>query len=254
MKFRMGPKGVYLITRGKSIQSVLRHSGSLSSDEMVYMVLEHLNNMTKKDVAKFRDDKSGRSHVPSIDIPEDERIVGPNHRIFQDHLANTNAVVVMADKFNELFSETLSQQPRGKWQTIRVFQFLEHDMARCAIISLFGSQILEQQPELIDAMWKFDSYVYPIILGVPRFLYSKAYAARDAFHEIAEKHLNSAWSTFNWTSPDANADWEPTFGTRFVRTYAKFLRDKGFSMRSRRGTFAVTLWASVSCSLIHRMV
>lgn len=245
VKFRMGPKGVYLITGTKNIQSVLRNSGSLSSNEMFYMALQQLDGVTKEDIAKFKNDKSGRSHVPSNNVPDEDRIWAPNHRIFLDNLANTNAVGVMTNKFCELFSETLSQRPAGQWQTARVFQFLEQEMARCAIISLTGSYILKENPDLIDVMWKFDSNLYPLVFGVPRFLYSKPYAARDAFHEMGEKFLKAAWQKFDWTSRDATADWEPTFGTRFSRTHSKFLKDKGFAMRSRSGMFLGSMWAYV---------
>jgi hypothetical protein len=243
VKFKMGPKGVYLITGSRNVQSVLRNSGNLSSNELFYMALTQLDGVTKEDVAKFKNDKSGRSHVPSVNMPEEERIWAPNHRIFLDNLANTNAVGVMTNKFNELFSEALSQRPKGKWHTIRLFQFLEQEMARCAITSLSGSEILQQNPDLVDAMWRFDSNLYPLVFGVPRFLYSKPYDARDTFHEIGERFLKAAWEKFDWSSRDATADWEPIFGTRFSRTHSKFLRDKGFSMRSQRGMFLGSMWA-----------
>jgi len=118
-------------------------------------------------------------------------------------------------------------------------------MARCAITSFYGSYILEQFPDLIDAMWKFDSNISALVFGVPRFLYSKPYAARDGFHEIGEKFLNTAWSKFDWNSRDMNADWEPIFGTRFSRMHSKFFKDKGFSMRSRSGLFLGSMWAYI---------
>ena len=209
------------------------------------MALQQLSGTTKEDVAKFKNDKSGTSRVPTINMPEAERIWAPFHRIFVDNMVNSKAVEVMTSKFIELFSETLSQQLRGKWQTIRVYQFLEQQMARCAIVSFYGSYILEQSPDLIDAMWKFDSHIYALLFGVPHFLYSKPYAARDGFHKIGEKFLNAAWSKFDWNSGDMNADWEPIFGTTFSRRHSKFFKDKGFSMQSRSGLFLGSMWAYI---------
>jgi hypothetical protein len=245
VKFRIGQKGVYLITRGKNVQYALRNSGSLSSNELIYMALQQLSGTTQEDVAKFKNDKSGTSHVPSINMPEEERMWAPFHRIFMDNISNSKAVGVMTAKFCEFFSEALSQQLQGKWQTIRVYQFLEQQMARCAITSFYGSYILEQFPDLIDAMWKFDSNISALVFGVPRFLYSKPYAARDGFHEIGDKFLNAAWSKFDWNSRDMNADWEPIFGTRFSRMHSKFFKDKEFSMRSRSGLFLGSMWAYI---------
>jgi hypothetical protein len=209
------------------------------------MALQQLDGVTKEDIAKFKNDTSGRSHVASTNIPEEKRVWAPNHRIFLDNLANPNAVSVMSEKFCEMFSETLSKRPTGEWQSLRLFQFLEQEMARCAITSMSGEYILEQNPNLIDAMWEFDSNLYPLVFGVPRLLYSTPYNARDAFHEMGKKFLKAAWKRFDWNSSDAAADWEPTFGTRLSRTHSKFLKDKGFAMRSQSGMFLGSMWAYV---------
>lgn len=245
VKFWLGPVGVYVITGAKNVQYVLRSSGSLSSKKLITMAFRQIAAFSKEDLAKFERDKSGMSHVPSIEIPEEERVWAPFHRIFMDHMTNTKAVGVMAAKFCELFSETLSRQSRAQWQTVRVYEFLEQEMVRCAITSLSGSHILEQNPDLIDAMWRFDEKSYALLLGVPRFLSPKSYAARDAFHEMGEKHLSTAWSKFDWDNEEYDPDWEPIFGARFSRVHSKFLKDKGVSMRARSGLYLGTLWAYI---------
>jgi hypothetical protein len=243
MKFWLGPKGVYLVTGAKNAQSVLRNSGNLTSNELFFMALSQLDAVEKQDVGKFKADKSGRSHIPLNKVSPEGRIWEPNHRIFVDNLTTSQPVGVMTDKFLELFTETLSQFPRGQSKSLRLYTFLQKEMARCAITALSGEEILKQNPNFINAMWKFDFGVYPLAFGVPRFMYPKAYAARDAFNEMGQKFLQAAWGKFDWNGPEADADWEPIFGTRFHRTHSKFLKDRGFTLQSRSGMHIGTIWA-----------
>ena len=244
VKFWMGPKGVYLVTGAKNSQAILKNSGSLSSDELILMVLSQLDAADQKDIDQFRTDKSGRSHIPQSPVGPGGRIWEQNHRIFTENLATSKSVGVMINKFLELFTATLEAQfPVHESKSLRLYSFLKEEMARCAIVSLSGEDILDQNPGFIDAMWEFDTYVYPLLFGVPRLFYPKAYAARDTFHKMGEKFLIAAWEKFDWTGPDAEADWEPIFGTRFHRTHSRFLKDRGFALCTRSGMHIGTIWA-----------
>lgn len=117
----------------------------------------------------------------------------------------------------------------------------------CAIISLAGTEILRLNPDFIDAMWKFDASVFALIYGAPRFLYPKGYAARGAFHDMGKKWPEHVCATYDWTNPDV--DWEEAFGTRFMRTFVKFLEEKDFNIRSRVGMSLGAIWAYLSLSL-----
>jgi hypothetical protein len=246
MKYWLGPKGVYLVTGAKNSQAVLRNSGNLSSDEFIFMVLPQLDGAVKEDVDQFRADKTGRSHIPLGPVGPGGRIWEQNHRIFTDNLTTAKSVGIMIDKFLELFTATLNERfPVGEGKPLQLYSFLKQEMARAAIVAISGEEILKENPGFIDAMWEFDSYVYPLVFGIPRLIYPKAYAARDRFHEMGEKFLTAAWRKFDWDGPDADADWEPTFGSRFHRTHSKFLKERGFALRSRSGMHIGTTWAHV---------
>lgn len=176
-------------------------------------------------------------------IRPEGRLWEPNHRIFADNITTAQAVGVMTAKFLDLFSKTVAKFPTGQSKSIRLYSFMQQEMARCAITALAGEEILKQNPSFIEAMWKFDSGVFPLVFGVPRMLYSKVYEARDAFHEMGEKFLKAAWEKFDWNGPGAEADWEPIFGTRYLRTHSKFLKERGFALRSQSGMEVGTIWA-----------
>jgi len=131
-------------------------------------------------------------------------------------------------------------------------------VARCAIIALFGEEILKQSSKFVEAMWDFDAFVFPLAFGVPRFIYPKAYAARDAFHEMGETFLNAAWEKFDWNGLEAQTKWELIRGTRFYCTHSKFLKERRFVLRSRSGMHLGTIWAayvfhSFSCKLCAKL-
>jgi hypothetical protein len=240
-KFKLGPKGVYIINGSKNVQAVLRNSGNLSSDELFFMAIQQLDAVTKDDVQKFKNDKSGRSHIAVGNVKEEDRLWAPNHRLFIDYLASPQAVQVMSKKFYEMFEGVIGKREKGQWEEVRLYKFLQTEMVECAITSLSGSEILKMNPGFIDAMWKFDAGVYPLALGIPKFLYKKAYVARDAFHEMGEKWMKYAWEKYDWSGPDV--DWDPIFGARFSRIHSKFLKDREFDMRSRVGMHLGSTWA-----------
>jgi hypothetical protein len=241
---------MYLVTGAENAQSVLRNSGNLTSDELFFMALKQLDAVEPQDIEKFKADKSGRSHVPASKVGPEGRIWEPNHRIFIDNLTPPRSVGTISEKFIDLFSATLEKFPKGQSKTMRLYKFLQQEMGRCAIISLSGEEILRQNPAFIDAMWEFDAGVYPLAFGVPRLIYPKVYRARDAYNRMGQKFLTAAWEKFDWDGPDEDADWEPIFGTRFHRTHAKFLKDKGFSLQSRSGMHIGTIWAYVQFSFL----
>lgn len=248
MKFWLGPRGVYLITGSKNVQYVLRNSGELSSNELSMMAIKQLDSVLPQDINRFKADESGRSRIPSGEVGEEGRIWAPNHQIFSA-LPTTAVVDLMTNKFIQLFSETIARYQKSN--SIRLYSFLRKELATCATIALSGEELLKQNPNFVETMWEFDSYAFPLVFGVPRFLYPKAYAARDAYHEMGDRFLNAAFEKFDWSGPEAETDWEPIFGTRFHRTHSKFLKDRGFALRSRSGMHLGSTWAYVlSCPFL----
>jgi hypothetical protein len=205
--------------------------------------MKQLDSVSAKDMKKFEMDKSGRSHIPSVEIAEETRLWAPLHRLFLDYIANKTAVENMTSKFCELFSESLEKQPKGQWATVQLYTFLQAEIAESAITALAGREILKQNPGFVEALWNFDKNIFPMLLGVPRLIYGRAYAARDAFHEMGEKWLKSVWEKYDWNSP--NLDWEPLFGSRYVRVHSKFLRERDFDLRSQAGLLLGAIWAYV---------
>lgn len=243
MTFWMGPQRVYLITGPKNVQAVIRNSGHLSSDELTLRVLPYLDSVTAKDLKLFTDDHSGRGHVASDATPEDERMWAPNHRVMVEHLSSTTGTETLMARFCELLSEKFEMRERGKWETLQLWQFVKTELVESAIVALAGKKLLEVNPGFVDVMWEYDGVVYPLMFGTPKLLYPKAYRIRDRYHDMGKRWLEYAFEHYD--DADDDLEWEETFGTRFVRTHARFLKGKGLDQRSRSGMALGSIWAYV---------
>ncbi|OLN85834.1 Cholesterol 7-alpha-monooxygenase 4 [Colletotrichum chlorophyti] len=240
VKFNLGLDTVYLVTGSRNVQKLFRNSttNTLSSDKFVIMVNEKVQGMTKEDVAKLVNDRSGRLQNPAPgteNFPEHKRVWAGIHHVFTEHLFRAEANTRLAQSFVTFFSERLEQQPLGKWQTVQIFKYLKKDMAEAATISLAGRKLVEEYPEFVELLWEFDEYLMQLMYGLPSWLNPKPKQVQDKALAMMSKFLTDAWSTFDWDGPDADADWEPIFGSRLQREHSKFYKENGFSLRSRAG-------------------
>ena len=241
MKFWLGPKRVYIVTGAKNNQAVLRNSGTMKGEDLILMAMAGINGMPSKDLAVWRADKSGRGHVSLDATPEADRIWAASHRIFGTHMSSKAATASMVSKFCEELTPRLERRPVGEWETLQLYEFLKHDVVEASLVALAGPALLRLNPGFIDAMWDFDQHLFILVCGVPRLFYRKGHESRDRYHEMGEKWLNWAFENYNWNGPDE--DWDEVWGTRYARTYAKEMMDRGFGLRSRSGSSLSGIWA-----------
>ena len=241
----LGPQRVYLITGAKNAQEVLRSAGHFGNEELVLRVLPQLDGVTKKDVQAYKNDRSGRGQKPLDNTPEQDRIWAPSQKIITDHLSSSAATATMMEKFSELMTDVFQKRPQGEWETLSLWQFVRTELVEAAIVALAGTKLMELNPGFVEALWAYDDSIYPLLFGVPQFLYKKGYEKRDRFHEMGERWQEYAFANYDFDGPDD--DWEEIFGTRFVRLHAKLLKEKGFDRRSRSGMALGAIWSYVIC-------
>jgi hypothetical protein len=225
------------------VQTMFRTSASISSDKFILLVMENLWGATTEDLAKFVDDRSGRLPKPAPgmeSIPEGERYWSGLHRVLHNYLARTQETNKLAESYQRQFAERLERYPVGEWATVRIFEFLKHDMAEAAIVSLIGPSLFDLTPNFLQYFWEFDEVAASLIWGLPRWMNREAWNRRDRLRAACAKYLQTALADFDWHGPDADSDWEPVFGSRFSRELAKWMKESQFSSETSAGVVAIT--------------
>lgn len=201
--------------------------------------------MTKDEINAFAKDTSGRLKTPAPGtehMPEAKRLWLGHDRVYAEYLTKPKYSDALADSFQKLFSQRLDKQVTMEWTTVNLFKLLKITMAESAIISLFGSQIIDLNPGFLECYWEFDEIAGTLVWGLPNFMQRSSVKTKDRLHKMTRKHIDSAWKHFDWNGADADSVWEPHFGSRLSRETAKWLREGGFSDQATAGHTLASLF------------
>jgi hypothetical protein len=253
-RFNLGNVPVYLVSGPQYIQTLLRSSSSLSSDKFILMVDENIHNMAPGDVARLTRDRSGRHSKrrpnPGYEEhPDKERLWAGLHNLFIETIAQRDATDQLASSFSQFWEQKLDAFPTApERREIRVFDWLKRDMAEATVASVTGTLLLEMHPEILDGLWEFVDVALSLLYApspssspaLVRWIWSKInprpYQVRQRVHGIMGDYLREAFERFDREGPDADADWEPVFGSRSHREQAMFYKERGFEWGTRVGT------------------
>jgi hypothetical protein len=244
---------LYILTGAENVQNMFRVSQGIGSEVFLLRVMKYGQWFTDEDLAKFANDKSGRLKMPargSAQVPEGERYWAMNHQVYHEYMLQKEPCAKIAESFYEQFHAQLEEEPLGEWVTIRLCEYLKQHMAKAAAIALAGTKLFEVYPDFLDGLWALDEVALQLVWGLPRWLNPKPARVREWFNVMGQQYLESAFSSFDWDSTDADADWEPIFGSRFSREHARWAKDIGLSLRTRGGLFAFNVFGQASHSLI----
>ena len=241
--FYLGSQKVFFVTGPQNVATLFRNTPSISADKFHVLIMETLANARKEDTAKYAQDRSGRlvSPAPGWEkTPESQRYWAGRQYILHEYLWKTQWTNGLAEIYYKYFSKHLERFPLGEWSEMQVFPLLQRGMAESAITSMLGSRILEETPNLTDLLWDFDSIQIIIAFGPPKWLFRGAWKKRDRFFAAVSKYLYKAWAEFDWDGDQADADWEPVLGSRYIRELAKWSKRSGFSDQYRAGVTTST--------------
>lgn len=248
--FRIGGRKIYLVTGATNIQAMFRPSKGLSPDIFMIDVMAYVWAANKDELLKFREDKSGRlkKALPGTeDRPMRQRYWATQHHLHSEFLARSDAVNLLGGLYYERFTERAELIPVGEWNTTSVMKFMMKDMSQSALVTFMGTRILELNPGFMDAMWKFILTAAELPWGLPRWMNPQPWRNRDRFHVMTKKYLDHAWAEFDWQGPDADADWEPRFGSRAARQMALWMKEN-LSPETSAGLVAAFIFGSVDPS------
>ncbi|KAM3426276.1 hypothetical protein NHJ13734_009550 [Beauveria thailandica] len=261
VKFNIGFRDAYIVRGTKHVQKVFGPPTTVDSNFLQLILMDKHWGMTKEETAKFANDKSGRLQNPlpgHEHTPHHHRFWLGHGHLYAEFLSKRQYTDALAASFYEIFSSNVDEQnPVGEWTTVSLFEMLKRNMAEAAVISVFGSKLIELNPGFIEAYWDFDHIAGTLVWGLPKWTRPGPFRKHERLHEMTQKHMDAAWADFDWNGPDADSDWEPHFGSRLSRETAKWLREGGFSNRAAAGhtlaslfglngnTVPVTCWALI---------
>ncbi|KAI0097726.1 putative cytochrome P450 [Nemania sp. FL0031] len=254
VKFHLGSKEVYLLSGAQNVQALFT-SRKLSYEEIfITKAFPKFWRLNKDEVKRFANDKSGPNRVPlpgTESTPSEQRYWAARHQVYHGFLGRSRQFQPTIDEFSNQFMKMVegSRFPLGEWTTVSVVSLCRNEVASCAVSALFGQHILSLNSGFLDAFWDFDSVFFNLILGLPRWVYSRPFDAHDRHLAMIDKYLNQALEKFAWDGPDAQALWEPLFGARICRELVKWLIEAGFQREALTGALGSLLFAQNSNSI-----
>ncbi|KAK2732572.1 Cholesterol 7-alpha-monooxygenase 2 [Colletotrichum kahawae] len=258
LKFYVGFTPAYIVVGAKNVQKILNSPTTLDGHFLQLLLMKNHWGWNKEEIAKFANDHSGRAKVPAVEgVSDEERYWFGHNQLYVDFLSHRAHADSMAQNFFRFLLERLDHGQNGSWSTVRLMEVLKSTMGEAAIMSLYGTKIIETNPGFVQAYWDFDEVGGHLVWGLPHFLQRKSVAIKDELHAMTRRHLDSAWEQFEWDGPDAESMWEPHFGSRLARETCRWLRDRGFSDHAQAGhtmallfglngnTVPVTMWVLI---------
>jgi hypothetical protein len=181
-----------------------------SEDLRIFQEKHHEDGDSAKDVGK-------RNKKPPV----------VDHNV--NHITSTQAVNLLTYKFIEVFAILMEAEPRGRTQTVLMYEYLKEKMFYASTAALMGPKIFDLNPGFNETYWKFDAAFLPLLYGLP-FPFSREHKnARDTLFEADMRWAQSAWKGYDWSKGD-DPEWEEHFGSRAVRTRHEMWKQGGSSM------------------------
>lgn len=239
-----------MVSGEKNIHAINQTTPSISPDVFFLQVMDNVWGMPKSELAMFEQDKSGRrkNPLPGHNVKSGQpRLWHGQHHVYSEYLLRADYSTRLADEYFRLFSERLTKQPLGEWKELSLTKFFESDMAESALIALMGPRIIELNPGFWPAMWEFARLAPQLMWGLPKWMNPKPWAIREEFHDMCGRYVDSALDQFDWNGPDADADWEPHFGSRMARELVGWATEH-LSRDTIAGMVATFIFGSVTCT------
>lgn len=160
---------------------------------------------------------------------------------YQQFLLTPHAVNCLTAKYLEVLTGVLDAAPEipplvqqggeeAGWASVNLYEWLKEHVFTASTTAFLGSRVLEMNPSFARDFWAFDENMLKILYGLPRFLARRGHQARDDLMDGASRWLEDANSHGDI---DIVEDWDPYFGSRFIREREKLNQRSGLCRRSR---------------------
>jgi hypothetical protein len=175
--------------------------------------------------------ESDGRRVEEKDQIEAAHTILPRKFLSGPFLDNLSDVFILSLRRN-LLEKTQS----NTWTHIEdLWSFFQEVTTVATIESLFGSELLRQNPNFVSDYWAFDDNAEDFVRELPRFLAPSTYATRDRLHESIEAWLQSAHPGKNFARVnDEDPTWDANMGSKFCQASDSVLANMpSFNLKAR---------------------
>lgn len=152
------------------------------------------------------------------------------------------------DRFRNSLQESFKELDVGHdWAYMPdMMEFFQHHHGTALIRTLFGDELLLQQPDFIPKLWQYDAEVLSLAQGLPRLWRSNGYRVRDRLIAAVQTWQANATSSPNRPSHEDNSHSDPVWGTKMMRQrYEILLNATGQDETSVASTNLAFIWTYV---------
>lgn len=202
-----------------------------NQEQMTRYALPTLYKMSRDEIKRWEDDKTGVAKAPiagTESTPTRQRLWYTYEHIYTEYLGRPQYIKPLVSAFSQDLGQALECYPSGEWVTVDVEEFCRREVTNSAVKALFGPQLIQLSPDFIDRFWEFDSQVFKLVLGLPKWMNAAPFQAHDRYIAAIQKWLDATEACFDWESPEATAEWEPRFGARAPRELVKWMNETGW--------------------------
>jgi hypothetical protein len=205
------------------VTAYFKESRRLSGIPGFVLVMEHAFGIGPKAAKFYAADNSGMYPTPfptSTTKPED-RINYIIHKMVNTYLTGSS-LDSMTARYQQNLARKVSEAEIGdEWVDIPDFyHFFQAYILEAAVRSMYGDYILSLNPTFAEDFRDYDQRMHSLLYGLPRWMNSKAYAARDKMIENIKRWHRYSHQHYDVSDGKAERDdceWEPYFGSKFGR-------------------------------------
>ena len=231
VRFQLGLFKIYFVSEADQIATILRTSHGLSSKPGILIALKNILGTPKHVIPFYAADDSGvgRHPQPGSSVSPEHRISYFQHKAAHKYLTGRQLVSIN-ERYMSILQRNISNGNIGyDWVEVPdLYAFLQVEVFRAAVESMFGTWILSLNPTLVKDFWEFDRNVPLLYKGVPRWLCPSAYKARDRlisgikeWHKFAHEH-----SDCTKVGPE-DPDWDPYWGCKLLKARQEYCLQMG---------------------------